>query len=237
MTHEDYIAGIRSAVAPRITDEGARGRLMAAKVTYGVGRPGVRGVTYYGAWVNGEAPSDSHAFIEVCAAGESGVLQVAGTTIHECAHVIAGNTAGHGAAWKAACAALGLVRAEAAGQEYGVCDFDPDVYGAIKSLPEPRDGRPDFRGRDGAPLVIKPRPCPLGFGTRGGKSRGAGSGSRLLLAACRADACEYKVRITRRWIDDPEYGAPECPKHKIALTVGAAPEDPAPAPAGAEVSR
>ncbi|HLA79663.1 MAG TPA: hypothetical protein VJU18_18965, partial [Vicinamibacteria bacterium] len=120
--------------------------------------------------------------LEVSAIGEESFIQVAGTTIHELAHSLAGPGAGHGPSWKAACATLGLRVAQAGGQEYSPEHFDTKVWATIEALPHPSDGRPQF-GAPGAEPP-RPRPCPLGIGTRGGKSRGAGSGSRLRLWVC-----------------------------------------------------
>ena len=154
---------------------------------------GARGVTFYGAWANG---TPGHDFLEVCAAGEETTVQIAGTTIHELGHCLAGNTAGHGAQWKAACKVLGLIHAEAAGQSYAPEHFAPDVWAAVDALPIPDDGRPTFAHRGAGPGIITrpvmPRPCPLGIGTRGGRSRGVGSGSRLRLWLC---ACVPVVRV------------------------------------------
>jgi len=129
-------------------------------------------------------------------------VQIAGTTIHELGHVLAGIGTGHGKDWEDACAVLGLNAVMAGGQAYAPEHFDADLWMAISALPVPNDGAPVFQvgqrlpGRLG---VVKLRPCPLGIGTRGGKSRGAGSGSRLRLytcACCNADgSATYKVRI------------------------------------------
>lgn len=179
MTHEEFVHAVREVVAPRVLDKALRERLLAAKLVYGSGPQNVRGVTFYSAWHDG-AEQD---FIEITAVGEEGPVQLAGTTIHELAHCLAGWGAGHGSAWKAAAAALGLKDAMAAGQHYTPEDFEPSVWVAIENIPHPTDGTPLFRSRLGA-TPTKPRPCPSGIGTRGGRSRGAGSGSRLRLWVC-----------------------------------------------------
>lgn len=51
-------------------------------------------------------------------------------------------------------------------------------------------------------------PCGAGYGTRGGTSRGKGSGSRYLKVVCGHPGCGYQVKITRRWL---AIGAPQCP--------------------------
>ena len=48
----------------------------------------------------------------------------------------------------------------------------------------------------------------MGYGTRGGTSRGEGSGSRYLKVICPYPGCGYQVRITRKWL---ALGAPLCP--------------------------
>jgi hypothetical protein len=198
VTHEAYIAAIRALAVARVQDAALQQRLLDAKLVYGSGMAGTRGVTFYGAWKN----TDEHAFVEICATGEESDVQIAGTTIHELGHVLAGMGTGHSKEWKAACAVLGLNAVEAGGQAYSPEHFDADLWTAISALPVPNDGAPVFQvgqrlpGRLG---VVKLRPCPLGIGTRGGKSRGAGSGSRLRLYTCEcrnADgAATFKVRI------------------------------------------
>src|SRR5262249_2561344 len=194
VTHETFIHAVRDIVLPRVADVTQRARLADAKLVYGAGHSmGARGVTFYGAWANG---TPGHDFLEVCAAGEETTVQIAGTTIHELGHCLAGNTAGHGAIWKAACKVLGLIHTEAGGQSYAPEHFAPDAWAAVDALPVPDDGRPTFAHRGSGPGIITrpvtPRPCPLGIGTRGGRSRGPGSGSRLRLWLC---ACVPPVRV------------------------------------------
>ena len=198
VTHESYIHAIRAAILDRCPNE-SRDKLASAKLVYGSGMRGTRGTTYYGAWHCGE----SHAFVEVCATGEESDVQLAGTTIHELAHVLAGIGSGHGPAWKQACGVLGLAHAEAAGQSYTIEHFEPTVWQRIAALDVPTDGLPFARsgraiasgaGAGGSAKLATPRPCNLGIGTRGGRSRGAGSGSRLRLWHC-ACAQPVKVRI------------------------------------------
>jgi hypothetical protein len=179
VTHEAFVHAVRVVAARRVTDASERARLLAAKLVYGGGPDGVRGICYFGAWDNG-AKQD---FLEISAIGEENYVQLAGTTIHELAHCLAGPQHGHGPGWKAACDVLGLATAQAAGQSYASDHFDAAVWAAIEALPHPCDGTPSFQGRTGqAPRA--PRPCPLGIGTRGGRSRGVGSGSRLRKYVC-----------------------------------------------------
>jgi hypothetical protein len=191
MLHEDYIRTIRDIAVHRLNETKIRENLLAAKLTYAAGQPGVRGRCFHQAWESGER----HEFIEVCAAGEESPVQIAGTTIHELAHCIAGALAGHGRDWKVAAKQLGLLRAQAAGQEYHPKDFDPDVWTCIQAVPSPSDGQPAFALPGQMFLGAIPKrahPCPLGIGTRGGRSRGRGSGSRLRLYVC---ACTPPVRV------------------------------------------
>ena len=40
---------------------------------------------------------------------------------------------------------------------------------------------------------------------------------RMIKVIC--PACHYSVRMTRKWIDDPEYGPPKCPVHDMWMQV------------------
>jgi hypothetical protein len=66
----------------------------------------------------------------------------------------------------------------------------------LAMLPRPDDGTPIcpiLTGRDGKPFTGKP--CTGGKGTKGGKSFGPGSGSRLLKFTC--DGIGHKPTIVR----------------------------------------
>src|SRR6185503_19608373 len=52
-THEAFVHAVRDAVVARLKDEALRARLTSAKLVYGGGPAGVRGICYYGAWSNG----------------------------------------------------------------------------------------------------------------------------------------------------------------------------------------
>src|SRR3954462_15824901 len=100
ITHEKYLNAIREAALSRLTDTEERKVLAETKLVYGRGESGLRGLTMFGAWKNG----CTHHFAEICAAGEQDDVQLAGTCIHELAHVLAGHGAGHGKKWHEACA-------------------------------------------------------------------------------------------------------------------------------------
>lgn len=193
ITHETFVHAVRAAVVGRVASETERARLLGAKLVYGGGPVGVRGLCYYGAWTNG----DQHDFLEIAALGEESFVQLAGTTVHELGHCLAGRGAGHGPEWKAACAILGLTATQAGGQTYAPEHFDAAVWARIEALPHPSDGRPTFGQVGGVVVPRKPRPCPLGIGTRGGKSRGTGSGSRMRLwvCGCPEGTAGRKVRV------------------------------------------
>jgi len=178
-THEQFVQAVRQAVlATAKIPEDARLSLNAVKLLYGVGRPGVHGITFYGVW-KGDRPE----VIEIAAATEESWVQLAGTTVHELAHALSGHSAGHGAGWKENCRRLGLRLPKAAGMEYKLAYFSPELRNALAKIPHPVDGTPDFlKGLQLPPSTV--RPCSAGVGTRGGKSRGPGSGSRLRKFTC-----------------------------------------------------
>ena len=83
--------------------------------------------------------------------------------------------------------------------------FDGPLRLAIAALDKPDDGAPvqSFGALLGA---IKLRPCGAGVGTRGGKSRGVGSGSRMRLFECEC-VPPVKVRSAR---DDLNWACGDC---------------------------
>ena len=177
VTHEAYIHLVRDAiVAGGDLTVGERQRIARAKLTYGAGDGSYRGVCHYAKWTT-DAAGD---LLEIAALSEEGPVQLAGTTTHELAHVVAGHGAGHDAQWKAACQRLGLFNALAAGMQYQESDLAAHVR-AIATGYQFSDGTPNGHG---AGFTRGTRPCPLGIGTRGGTSRGPGSGSRLRLYLC-----------------------------------------------------
>lgn len=198
-THERFLQLTRDAVVAlavangTITGEQAE-RITHAKLLYGVGDGTYRGVCHFDKWENGIGRVD---VVEVAAAAQESWIQLAGTVVHELAHVVAGWSAGHSREWKDTAVKLGfLIRPEAAGQVYCLAMFAPQLRHRVYALAgEIGDGHPAFArfGFTGA-LVVKPRPCSAGVGVRGGKSRGAGSGSRLRLWICDC-ATPVKVRV------------------------------------------
>ena len=220
-THETYVQEVRRLAIERGLESGQiqpeeAAKLAAVKLVYGTGyRAGYRGATFFGTWANGtDTPTDT---IEIAAFAEESWLQLAGTTIHEMAHALAGHGSGHNDTWKGLCSRLGLRRAKAAGMRYSLAALDPvlraRVYALAQSL---TDGSPQAsQGGDGTGLAgflgilggATGRPCSAGIGTRGGKSRGVGSGSRLLKVAC--ETCGMVARVTSKYING-EQGAPYC---------------------------
>lgn len=185
-THEDFIHGVRDIVTSLadLTDEERR-NLQTTKLVYGIGNDCIRGLTCYQAW-----KGSNSTVIEIGASAEESWIQLAGTTIHELAHALSGRGVGHSKLWKYNCARLGLRLAMAAGMEYHLAYLSPEVRKAIAMLPRPADGTPSFNHRHhvkGQQLQPKIRPCSAGIGTRGGKSRGPGSGSRLRKFVCECD--------------------------------------------------
>ena len=64
-THLQYIQQVASLVSAKLPESDQQ--KLDAQITYSMGQPGLRGVTYYGAWQNGGP--EAVPFVEVCAAG------------------------------------------------------------------------------------------------------------------------------------------------------------------------
>lgn len=193
-THEQYIQRVAAIVTKRCSTEDAA-LIKQIKLAFGAGSSGLRGVTYYGKW-KGNGAAVAAPFVEICAFGKEHDIQLAGTTIHELGHVVAGHAAGHGPDWHKACARLGLVKVLAAGTEYTWENFEPKLARLIQRLPKPDDGSPVSLLPGLGPTAYTGRACPAGIGTRGGKSRGIGSGSRLRLFECECTP-PTKARVAR----------------------------------------
>lgn len=198
-THEDYIRDISAFVVTHADlNPTEYAMLEGIKLVYGSGPTGTRGVTFYGRWKAGETV---RPFVEISAFGQESIVQLTGTTIHELGHVLAGWGSGHGKEWHAACERLGLVKVLAGGTDYKWGEnFQPWVESYAKAIESPDDGEPvrsfalqmPFVFGSGAPKQLKIKGCQAGIGTRGGKSRGVGSGSRLRLFQCE---CQRPVKV------------------------------------------
>lgn len=187
-THEQFIHEVAALVASRLNEK-ERALIEETKLVYGAGPNGTRGITYYDRW-NGNGHG-AVPFVEICAFTQESWVQIAGTTIHEMAHVLCGMGVGHSTAWKFMCDRIGLRVAKAAGHRYTLSSFDPEMRAGLVALDKPSDGEPTkdltLTGRN---FVL--RVCGAGIGTKGGKSRGTGSGSRMKLYQCE---CEPPVKV------------------------------------------
>lgn len=194
-THEDYVKDVATFVVEHADLNPTEYQQLAAiKLVYGSGPNGTRGVTFFNKWkCNGD--DNAVPFVEVSAFGQRDPIQLAGTTVHELAHVLAGWQAGHDKGWKDACERLGLQNMQAAGTDYQLEQtFQPWLRDYVAKLAPPDEGAPvaslpGFGGMQGLPLpfgmrTFKLKGCQAGVGTRGGKSRGIGSGSRLRKYQC-----------------------------------------------------
>lgn len=228
VTHEAYIHLVRDAiVAGGDLTVGERQRIARAKLTYGAGDGSYRGVCHFAKWTT-DAAGD---LLEIAALSEEGPVQLAGTTTHELAHVVAGHGAGHDAQWKAACQRLGLFNALAAGMQYTEADLAPHLA-SIATGYQFSDGTPNGHGSSLFPFVTRgARPCPLGIGTRGGTSRGPGSGSRLRLYQCACTPDKATGRTNKARVASDNWTA-TCKRCGADFTQQA--EAPIPAPAGTE---
>ena len=169
-------------------NEAEREKLLATELLFGAYDPGVYGACFFERWVR----DGIQDVIQISAFWATSQEEMWVTMVHECAHVLAGKSAGHGPVWKATAIRLGLIHPKASG-EPSIEDLHPDLVTVLKAIPLPTDGMPvcDGQGRRRS----KGRSgCKVGIGSREGKSRGPGTGSRLRLWLCQCEP-PYRVRV------------------------------------------
>ena len=202
VTHEDYLAAVTRAVCA--TCPATADALNQVHLVFGAG-PRRRGLsTLHRVWGGGEAV-DPLPLVEIAAIGGLSPAETCHVLLHELAHVLAPE-GGHGAAWRHAARQVGLVRPRATPDVGELADWNaisPALCAVLQAIPPPTEPAPAEFFEDRHRL-----PCGAGYGTRGGTSRGKGSGSRYLKVVCRHPGCGYQVRITNRWL---AIGTPQCP--------------------------
>lgn len=200
-THEDYIRDVAAFVVIHADlNPTEQVELAGIKLVYGSGPTGTRGVTFYNRW-KVDGVEQARPFVEISAFGQESIVQLTGTTLHELGHVLAGWGAAHSKLWHDACERLGLLKMLAGGTDYNWDqNFAPWVRDYALSIEPPCEGSPvrnlmapSGQGLPfGAWIIPKLKGCQAGIGTRGGKSRGVGSGSRLRLFECE---CHKPVKV------------------------------------------
>jgi len=187
-THETFIEAIRQIAISQLSDDTEIETLKNTRLCYGGTSSSIRGQTRFEQWQNGDIKPADLVVINPCI--ESSWLQIAGTTLHELGHVLSGIGSGHGKDWKDNCKRLGLQNIMAAGQCYNTESFNSYVWERLLVTYKPTDGKPINYHSDSSNVSFKP--CSHGVGSRGGKSRGKGSGSRMKKYICQ---CEKPVII------------------------------------------
>ena len=202
ITHEEYLVAVTRAVCEQYPATAAA--LSEVRLVFGTGprrrRHGVR----QRAWQGGEA-AEPLPLVEIAAIGGLSPAETCHVVLHELAHVIVPGF-GHGREWRYAARQVGLVNPRAWPDACELADWGaiaPELCVKLQAIPEPTERAPAEFWED-----WHRRPCGAGYGSRGGGSRGEGSGSRYLKVVCQVPGCGYQVRVTRKWL---ALGAPRCP--------------------------
>ena len=202
VTHEDYLAAVTAVVCEQFPT--TADALNQVHLVFGSG-PRRRGLpTLHRAWGGGEAV-DPLPLVEIAAIGGLSAPETCHVVLHELAHILTPGM-GHGKAWRHAARQVGLVRPRATPDAGELADWtaiSPALRPALMAIPVPTEPAPAEYWYD-----WQRRPCGAGYGSRGGSSRGEGSGSRYLKATCQHPGCGYQVRMTRKWL---ALGTPWCP--------------------------
>ena len=201
VTHEDYLVAVTTAVCEQYPTTAAS--LSQVQLVFGTG-PRRRALDpLHRVWGGWEA-DEPLPLVEIAAIGGLAPAETCHVVLHELAHVLTPG-AGHGKAWRYAARQVGLLQPRAwpgVGELASWGAIAPALRRRLQGIPEPTERAP------AAYFDWHRRPCGVGYGTRGGTSRGAGAGSRYLKVTCQHPGCGYQVRLTRKWL---ALGAPRCP--------------------------
>ena len=203
VTHEDYLAAVATAVCEQFPATAAS--LSEVQLVFGTG-PRRRALAIrQRVWNGGEADTPL-PLVEIAAIGALAPAETCHVVLHELAHVLAPGF-GHGRVWRYAARQVGLLNPRAWPDMGELADWNaiaPAIRARLQAIPAPTERAPADFYED-----WHRRPCGAGYGTRGGTSRGEGSGSRYLKVVCQVPGCGYQVRITGKWL---ALGAPRCPR-------------------------
>ena len=201
VTHEDYLAAIVTAVCEQFPATAAA--LGAVQLAFGTGTRRRTVGPLHRVWGVGTA-HEPLPLVEIAAIGGLAPAETCHVVLHELAHVLAPGF-GHGRVWRYAARQVGLSKPRARPDAGELADWGaitPALCVKLQAIPEPTEPAPaDFYEE------WDRRPCAAGYGARGGRSRGTGSGSRYLKVVCQVPGCGYQVRVTRKWL---ARGAPRC---------------------------
>lgn len=250
-TWEDWLSRIRRTVlewafrSGKITESEARW-ILSARIVYSAGTDlGVFGATHHESWLLADGVTKVPV-LSVEALVQCDAAQLCSTLIHEAGHILAthrasGERQGHNDKWKEACLSLGYTSPVAYAKPETWAAFDPSLASLLQAVALPAaDGRtakawqwstnPDdppgtvvITGANGFVYTRRFR-CSDGAGSQGGVSRGAGSGSRYLLASCSHAACGFQARITGKWAQHRVFcaGSEAAPHDPLPLVIDAA---------------
>ncbi len=120
---------------------------------------------------------------------QGGDMVVAGVVGHELTHAIVGTKFGHKKQFVDVIRPLGLAgKPTSTVPGEAFIEFARPLIAKLGSYPH-------------SPMAINPK-YKMSVG-------------RMIKAQC--PLCEYKVRVTRVWLDNDEYGAPICPAHRVQM--------------------
>lgn len=178
---ETWLEALTAELVPIFAQHGAK--IPRCRFSLGFTSKGGKGKAIGECWTDKVSADETHEIFLRCDRDDS--EDIAATLVHELIHAVVGVKEGHGAPFKRLARRLhleGKLTATTGGEA-----FKEMVAPALEKIGPVPHKRLDFSRADG-PKKQKGR-----------------------LVKCQCPECEYSVRMTRVWLDDPAYGAPVCP--------------------------
>ena len=191
---ETWLEKLTAELVPIFAEHGAT--IPRCRFSLGFTSKGGNGKVIGECWTDKVSADNTHEIFLRCDQDDSEAI--AATLVHEVIHAVVGVKEGHKAPFKKLARALNLEGKLTA--TYGGEAFKAMIAPALAVVGEIPHKRLDFSKADG-PKKQKAR-----------------------LIKCQCPGCDFSVRMTRTWLDNPDYGPVVCPCCKFLTEPEETPE-------------